>query len=58
MEQTIRVVGIGWKVIIMTNRKANLVGFDWNHARKERTSIVDTAVVRLQDGKRQIIRSH
>jgi hypothetical protein len=53
------VVGTGWKVIATTTRKANLVGFDSNYARKKGLPIVTAdTVVRLQDSSEAIIRAH
>ena len=53
------VVGTGWKVIATTNRKANLVGFDSNYARKKGLPIVTAdTVVRLIDASEAIIRAH
>ena len=53
------VVGIGWKIVIKTTRKANLVGFDSNYARKKGLPIVTAdTVVRLKNGSEVIIRAH
>jgi hypothetical protein len=53
------VVGNGWKIVIKTARRANLVGFDSNYARKKGLPIVTAdTVVRLQDQSEVIIMAH
>ena len=54
-----RAVGVGWMVLIKTARKANLVGFDSNCAKKKGLPIVtaDTAV-KLEDESEVVIRTH
>jgi hypothetical protein len=53
------IVGNGWKIVIKTARKANLVGFDSNYAKKKGLPIVTAdTVVRLQDQSEIIIRAH
>jgi hypothetical protein len=53
------VVGNGWSVFLATGRKANLVGFDSNFARKKGLPIVTADTVVLTEKKKEvIIRAH
>jgi hypothetical protein len=52
------IVGTGWKIVAKIMRKANLVGFDSNYARKKGLPMTTDTVVRLQDSSEVFIRAH